>query len=112
MIWHESNGPSSRPSPSTGRAVLNAADPLVVAMAGHCPGKVIYFARDADNPVLAAHHRQGGECVFVRNGAVTLARDDREQVLVELDRVPLTHGGLRRLPDRKHSGGRGGCLGA
>jgi cyanophycin synthetase len=78
----------------TGRAVLNAADPLVVAMAGHCPGKVIYFARDADNPVLAAHRRLGGECVFVRNGAVTLARDNREQVLVELDRVPLTHGGL------------------
>jgi cyanophycin synthetase len=78
----------------TGRAVLNAADPLVVTMADHCPGKVIYFARDADNPVLADHRRQGGEAVFVRNGSVTLARDDREQSLVELDRVPLTHGGL------------------
>jgi cyanophycin synthetase len=77
-----------------GRAVLNAADPLVVAMADHCPGKVIYFARDADNPVLAAHQRLGGQSVFVRNGSVTLARDDREQGLVELDRVPLTHGGL------------------
>jgi cyanophycin synthetase len=76
-----------------GFAVLNAGDPLVAAMAGHCPGKVIYFARDADNPVLAAHRRSGGRAAFVRGGAIVLAEGEREEVLAPLAEVPLTHGG-------------------
>ena len=76
-----------------GSAVLNAADPLVVAMAAHCPGKVIYFARDADDAIVTAHRRTGGLSVFVRKGAVILARGDSEETLIELERVPLTHGG-------------------
>jgi cyanophycin synthetase len=41
--------------PSSGAAVLNAADPLVAAMAERCSGAVIFFARDAAHP--AAQHR-------------------------------------------------------
>jgi cyanophycin synthetase len=77
----------------TGSAVLNAADPLVAAMACDCPGEVIYFARDGSNPVLAAHRRGGGRAAFVRDGALVLAEGEREQVLSPLARVPLTHGG-------------------
>jgi cyanophycin synthetase len=77
----------------TGTAVLNAEDPLVAAMAGHCPGRVIFFARDGSSAVLAAHRRAGGAAAFVRDGAVVLAEGGREQVLLPLARVPLTHGG-------------------
>jgi cyanophycin synthetase len=77
----------------TGTAVLNAADPLVAPMAGHCPGSVTYFALDGGQPVLAAHRRAGGRAVFVRDACVMLAEGGREEVLVPLAQVPLTHQG-------------------
>jgi cyanophycin synthetase len=77
----------------TGSAVLNAADPLVAAMARHCPGRVIFFARDGSLPVLAAHRATGGRAAFVRDGAIVLARGEREEELAPLAEVPLTHGG-------------------
>jgi cyanophycin synthetase len=77
----------------TGSAVLSAADPLVAAMAPHCPGQVVFFARDGAHPVLAAHRQAGGAAAFVRDGSVVLAEGEREQVLLPLARVPLTHGG-------------------
>jgi cyanophycin synthetase len=77
----------------TGAAVLNADDPLVAAMAGHCAGKVVYFARDGGSPVLATHRGRGGRAVFVRDGSVVLAEGKREEVLTSLAGVPLTHQG-------------------
>jgi cyanophycin synthetase len=76
-----------------GAAVLNAADPLVAAMASHCRGSVVFFARDPQNPVLVAHRARGGRCVFVRHGAVVLAEREQETELIPLDLVPLTLGG-------------------
>jgi cyanophycin synthetase len=65
-------------------------------MAPHCPGAVIYFARVAAQPVVAGLLAAGGRAVFVRGGAVVLAEGAREEVLLPLERVPLTHGG--RVP--------------
>jgi cyanophycin synthetase len=75
-----------------GAAVLNAADPLVAAMASHCPGSVIFFAPREDVPALAAHRRSGGRAAFVRTGSMVLQGDGQE-IVIELDRVPMTHGG-------------------
>jgi cyanophycin synthetase len=76
-----------------GAAVLNAEDPLVAAMAGHCPGGAIYFARAPDGPVVGPHRAAGGRAVLARGGAAVLAEGGREEVLLPLGRVPLTHGG-------------------
>jgi cyanophycin synthetase len=76
-----------------GAAVLNAQDPLVVEMAPHCPGRVVFFSRDADHPVIADHRQRGGRAVVVRDETVVLVEGDRETSFVPLDRVPLTHGG-------------------
>jgi cyanophycin synthetase len=76
-----------------GAAVLNAADPLVAGMAEHCRGGVIFFARDAANPVIVAHRAAGNKAVFDRGGQIILAEGERETPLVALDRIPLTHGG-------------------
>lgn len=76
----------------TGHAVLNAADPVVAAMAAHCPGKVIFFARDPAEPVLAAHRAQGGKVVFVQQGDLVAAEDGVEMRL-PLAEVPMTGGG-------------------
>jgi len=72
-----------------GAAVLNPADPLVASMAGHCPGSVIFFARDAKLPTLTAHWRAGRRAVFVRDGAIVLKEGEVEKALIALDRVPL-----------------------
>src|SRR5205807_1562383 len=77
----------------TGAAVLNADDPLVAGMADRCAGKVVYFARDGGNPVVAAHLGRGGRAVFTRAGSVVFAEGKREEVLASLAAIPLTHQG-------------------
>ena len=76
-----------------GHAVLNAADPLVAEMAEGCRGKVVFFARDPENAVLAAHRAKGGKVAFVRDEAIILAEGGREEPLALLARVPLTFQG-------------------
>jgi cyanophycin synthetase len=77
----------------TGTAVLNAQDTLVAQMADHCPGRVIYFAHAAGNPILSAHRKKGGRAAFIRDGNLVFADGEREEVLGPLARVPLTHAG-------------------
>ena len=69
-----------------GVAVLNAADELVARMAEYCDGEVMFFARDIE--VLAAHRRQGGRCVSLRDGQVVLCVAGEEQALVKLAHIP------------------------
>jgi cyanophycin synthetase len=76
-----------------GAAVLNADDSLVADMAGFCPGEVIWFTRNCQHPVLAAHQQAGGRGAFVRNGVALLARGTAAETLVELQRVPLVRPG-------------------
>jgi cyanophycin synthetase len=76
-----------------GYGVLKADDPLTVAMAEHCPGQVIYFCRDPENAVVVAHRAAGGRAVLVRNGSIVAAEGDREETIISLERVPLTHNG-------------------
>ncbi len=76
-----------------GAAVLNADDALVVGMAELCLGTVIFFSRNPDSPVLAAHRRQGGKAVTVRDGHIVLASGRDERRVARLDQLPLTHGG-------------------
>ena len=75
-----------------GYGVLNAADPNVARMAPFCPGGIIYFAADRNNPVLATHRAQGLRCVFVDEGDIVAVEGSwRERI--PLSRVPLTRGG-------------------
>ncbi len=76
----------------TGTAVLNAADPAVVAMAPHCPGSVTFFAQDGHHPVIATHMAQGKRVVFVDRGDVVCVEGAFTKRL-PLARVPLTRKG-------------------
>jgi cyanophycin synthetase len=78
---------------SDGTAVLKADDPLTAAMAPDCPGNVVFFCRDANDPVIARHRSNRGRAVFVRDRSIVLADGANEIPLLSLDRVPLTHGG-------------------
>lgn len=75
-----------------GAAVLNAADPMVASMAGHCPGDVIFFARDKANPVLATHRAQNRRVVYAESGAL-VCQDGREKHAIPFSRIPLTRNG-------------------
>jgi len=79
---------------SSGTAVLNAADPLVVAMKKWCRGRVVYFAIDPEHPVLEAHLAAGGLAATIRDGWMVLCDGPRETRLASLARVPLVHGGM------------------
>jgi cyanophycin synthetase len=76
-----------------GSAVLKADDPLVAEMASRCKGSVIFFAQNGEHPVIVAHREKGGRAVFVRNKTIIAAEGTREETILSLDRVPLTHQG-------------------
>lgn len=78
---------------STGYGVLNAADPLTVAMAQYCPGKIIFFARSNDLPALAQHRQKGQRVVFVQNNSIIAAEGGWEVRVASLAAVPLTFSG-------------------
>jgi len=78
----------------SGVAVLNAEDPLTVTMAEYCPGKVLFFSRSLDNPVLSAHKARGGKVVYVQNNCIMASEGAWEARIALLDSVPLTFGGL------------------
>ncbi len=75
-----------------GTAVLNANDPMVAIMAHHCPGEVIFFARDREQPVLATHRAQGRRVVYVDGDAIVFG-EGRKKHRVPLANVPLTRNG-------------------
>lgn len=79
--------------PPTGYAVLNATDPYTVEMGQKCKGKVIFFAIDGQNSVVLEHRAKGGRAIFIKEHHVVLAEGLREEPLVSLDRIPLTHSG-------------------
>jgi len=61
-----------------GVAVLNACDPLVVALAGYCDGEVIYFSADG---TLPAEHKRA---VLLRDGGIVLRQNEQETLLFGL----------------------------
>ena len=75
-----------------GYAVLNAADPIVAAMAAASPGKVIYFAGDRHHPVMATHRAQGHRSVYVDGDSIVAAEGSWRE-MVHLRDVPITQGG-------------------
>lgn len=75
-----------------GFAVLNAADPIVADMIHNCPGEVIYFARDRQQPVMATHRAQGRRVVYVDEGAVVVEQGAFSERF-DLRAIPITHNG-------------------
>lgn len=76
----------------SGTAVLNAADPIVAAMASKCKGEVIFFAPDKLHPVMATHRAQGRAVVYVEDGQIIAAKGELLQAIA-LAQVPVTLGG-------------------
>jgi cyanophycin synthetase len=72
---------------STGAAILNAADPEVVKLAELSDGRVIFYAMDEHNPVMARHRAAGERIVFVRDNHIVLADGSDETPLLDLGKI-------------------------
>ena len=75
-----------------GYGVLNAADPLVAAMASVCPGKVIFFAADRHHPIMATHRAQGSRVVYVDGDSIVAAEGSWRETIALRD-IPITRNG-------------------
>jgi cyanophycin synthetase len=73
----------------SGVAVLNAADTMVAEMAALCDGEVIFFAEQADIPVMLEHRAKGGRLVYIHGGDLILANAKEEVVLISLASIPF-----------------------
>jgi cyanophycin synthetase len=78
---------------TSGYAVLNADDPLVVAMAKEVDAKVAYFSMDPDSPLIKSHIEQGGLAAVYEEGYLTILKSDWKLRIEEAVNVPLTLGG-------------------
>ena len=75
-----------------GTAVLNAADPVVAAMAAKTKGAITFFALDQFHPVMATHRAQGHAVVYVDQGQMVAAKGAEKHYL-NLSDIPITLGG-------------------
>ncbi|WP_374501928.1 cyanophycin synthetase [Zoogloea sp.] len=83
---------------SYGLAVLNAEDPAVVEMAELSDGEVIFYGVDADAAAIATARADGKRTVYIRDGAIVLARGAKEDPVVRLDRIAMLAGGAAAQP--------------
>ena len=83
---------------SYGVAVLNAEDPAVVEMAELSDGEVIFYGVDADAAAIATARAAGQRTVYIRDGAIVLARGAEEDPVARLDRIAMLAGGAAAQP--------------
>lgn len=78
---------------TTGFAVLNAADPLVVAMQPSCPGGTIFFARDSTLAAMKRHAAMGLRTIRLEGDDIVAQQGSRVVHRFALARIALTAGG-------------------
>ncbi len=87
--------------PRDGVAVLNADDPLVVTMARHCSGSIIYFSMDPENERIKFQAARGRRSVTLeqgRNGEMIVLRHGRKSMpLAWTHLLPATFEGRARM---------------
>ena len=76
-----------------GYAVLNAADPLVVAMQASCPGGIIFFARDGSLPAMKKHAALGLRTIRAEGPDIVVMQGSRIVHRIALAQIPLTGSG-------------------
>lgn len=72
-----------------GMAVLNGADPLVLKMAPHCPGRVTFFAGHEASKPMMLRHKAKGHRVLYREGRELIAAEGKRAHHLDLGLIPL-----------------------
>jgi cyanophycin synthetase len=96
-----------------GLVVLNADDPLVLAVARRVRARVALFSLAGEaSPAVRRHLANGGRAYLVRDGSIIEADGAAETEIVEVMRVPLAIGGLARHNVANALAAAGGARGA
>ena len=77
----------------TGAAVLNAADPIVAKMGDVCSGRVIFFAKNQNHPVIAAHRAKNKKVIFFDGDHIVASKGSRVVYRFPVNEIPLTQNG-------------------
>lgn len=85
-----------RTTQADGLVVLNADDPLVLAQQPDMRARVLLTSQDPDNPAIREHVAEGGQCLVLENGVITLLEGGFRDEIVPIAEVPLTYGGKAR----------------
>jgi cyanophycin synthetase len=84
-----------------GASVLNAEDPWTVEMTRTARGEIIFFAMDAENPVVRDHLRERGRAVVMQQTAagemLTLLEAKNETSVLLASEIPATLDGRIRV---------------
>jgi cyanophycin synthetase len=82
-----------------GHAVINADDPLVLAMGKRSPGDVVLFSTstDAENPAITDHLARAGIAVVVERDTFIVRRGRLRIPIAAVREVPLMMGGAARF---------------
>lgn len=81
-----------------GRVALNADVPAIAALAEYAPCPIIYISAAEQNPLVGFHRAEGGQALFVRDGAVIAANGAGEQpILAATLPPPELYGALAGL---------------
>jgi cyanophycin synthetase len=80
-----------------GHAVLNADDPLVLAMRERSPGDVVLVSTSDENPAVIDHLARSGIAVLVERDTFVIRRGRLRIPIAGLREVPLMMGGAARF---------------
>jgi cyanophycin synthetase len=78
------------------RLVLNADDPLLMALKEAAQAPVTLFALTPSNSHFAAHVAAGGHGFTVQRGRIVRHRGKQVTPVISLKKIPVTHGGRAR----------------
>jgi cyanophycin synthetase len=86
------------PLSASNAVVLNAEDPLCVAMARRVRPdvEIVYFSLDPDNPVFLRHLEEGGRGTYFQDQALVIADGTYHQELLRVESMPIAMGGGAR----------------
>ncbi|WP_208277544.1 cyanophycin synthetase [Massilia oculi] len=78
--------------------VLNAEDTYCVQMGAELADgvEIIYFALDAEDPVLLRHVEHGGRGVYLQDSTIVIASGLRHEALMDVHEMPSSLGGRAR----------------
>jgi len=76
-----------------GYAVLNADDPLVVAMRYKIDARIFLVSRRPDNPVVLEHVAAGGWALILHDGLIHWYHAGLDDVVTSISEIPITFGG-------------------
>ena len=79
--------------PASGRVVVNADDPYLMAESSSFAAPLSLFSLDWESPILGAHVAKGGEGWTVKRGSIVRVSRDEEREVASVRDVPVAFGG-------------------